>query len=95
MQYHHTCKNEPAMPETKQEVRMMLKLTTMNLKGFLTELAACCGGVTAEIAGAPVNLNNTAQLRRMYEQDGSLTLELNVSSPKDYMRLACFAIGDC
>lgn len=39
--------------------------------------------------------NNTAQLRRMYEQDGSLTLELNVSSPKDYMRLACFAIGDC
>jgi len=51
--------------------------------------------VTAEIAGAPVNLNNTAQLRRMYEQDGSLTLELNVSSPKDYMRLACFAIGDC
>ena len=66
---------------------MMLKLTTMNLKGFLTELAACCGGVTAEIAGAPVNLNNTAQLR--------LTLELNVSSPKDYMRLACFAIGDC
>ena len=50
---------------------MMLKLTTMNLKGFLT------------------------QLRRMYEQDGSLTLELNVSSPKDYMRLACFAIGDC
>ena len=53
---------------------MMLKLTTMNLKGFLTELAACCGGVTAEIAGAPVNLNNTAQLRRMYEQDGSLTL---------------------
>lgn len=60
----------------------MLKLTTMNLKGFLTELAACCGGVTAEIAGAPVNLNNTAQLRRMYEQDGSLTLELNVSSPK-------------
>ena len=31
---------------------MMLKLTTMNLKGFLTELAACCGGVTAEIAGA-------------------------------------------
>lgn len=74
---------------------MMLKLTTMNLKGFLTELAACCGGVTAEIAGDPVNLNNTAQLRRMYEQDGSLTLELNVSSPKDYMRLACFAIGDC
>ena len=72
---------------------MMLKLTTMNLKGFLTELAACCGGVTAEIAGAPVN--HTAQLRRMYEQDGSLTLELNVSSPKDYMRLACFAIGDC
>ena len=42
---------------------MMLKLTTMNLKGFLTELAACCGGVTAEIAGAPVNLNNTAQLQ--------------------------------
>ena len=60
----------------------MLKLTTMNLKGFLTELAACCGGVTAEIAGAPVNLNNTAQLRRMYEQDGSLTLELNVSTPR-------------
>lgn len=63
---------------------MMLKLTMMNLKGFLTELAACCGGVTAEIAGAPVNLNNTAQLRRIYEQDGCLTLELNVSSPKDY-----------
>ena len=74
---------------------MMLKLTTMNLKGFLTELAACCGGVTAEIAGAPVNLNNTAQLRRMYEPNGNLTLELNVSRTEDYMRLACFAIGDC
>ena len=53
-------------------------------------------------AGAPAGLCGgfsvyclTAQLRRMYEQDGSLTLELNVSSPKDYMRLACFAIGDC
>lgn len=75
---------------------MMLKLTTMNLKGFLAELAACYGQVTAEIAGAPVNLKNAAaQLRSMYEQDGYLTLELNVSSPKDYMRLACFAIGDC
>ena len=84
---------------------MMLKLTTMNLKGFLAELAACCGQVTAEIAGAPVKLKNAgapvnqktvaAQLRRMYEQNGCLTLELNVSSPKDYMRLACFAIGDC
>lgn len=75
---------------------MMLKLTTMNLKGFLAELAACCGQVTAEIAGAPVNLKQAAaQLRRIYEQNGCLTLELNVSSPKDYMRLACFAIGDC
>ena len=74
----------------------MLKLTTMNLKGFLAELAACCGQVTAEIAGAPVNRKQAAaQLRSIYEQDGCLTLELNVGSPKDYMRLACFAIGDC
>lgn len=73
---------------------MILQMNTMNQKLFLEELARCCGPVSAILPDGTQCDARTACLAEKAGNGAPAKLRLKIQRPGDYMRLACFAIGD-
>ena len=73
---------------------MILRMNTMNRKAFQEELARCSGTVTAILPdGTQCEADAVAAASRA-DRYTPLKLTLKIRQTGDYMRLACFAIGD-
>lgn len=80
----------------------MIKLNILkNLEGFLQAVNECSGAVNLlHPGGGKENINKqygiqNQLLQKYRENDDYLQLALNIPTPKDYMRIIYFAIGDC
>ena len=73
---------------------MLLQMNTMNRKNFLAELARCKGSVQTVRPDGTTNDTGKMLLSGKTDPDLPLKLTLKIQQPGDYMRLACFAIGD-
>ncbi len=80
----------------------MIKLNILkNLEGFLQTVNECSGVVNLlHPGGGKENINKqygiqNQLLQKYRENDDYLQLSLNIPTPKDYMRIVYFAIGDC
>ena len=73
---------------------MILRMNTMNRKAFQEELARCSGKITAILPdGTQRDAGDMAAASRA-DRYTPMKLTLKIQQPCDYMRLACFAIGD-
>lgn len=73
---------------------MILQMNTMNKKSFLAELEKCCGSVLALLPDGSWGNAGTAVAAHKADRYTPIRLTLDIRQPGDYMRLACFAIGD-
>ena len=73
---------------------MILRMNTMNKKSFLAELEKCRGSVSALLPDGRWSSAQTAVGSARTDRHTPIRLTLNIDQPGDYMRLACFAIGD-
>ena len=73
---------------------MILRMNTMNRKAFREELNRCSGKIAAVLPdGTQCDADAVAEECRA-DRYTPLKLTLKIQQPGDYMRLACFAIGD-
>ena len=73
---------------------MTLQMNTMNPEALRAELARCSGSVAAVLPdGTPCSTGAALSVPRS-DRYTPLHLTLKIQQPGDYMRLACFAIGD-
>lgn len=70
---------------------MILQMNTMNLKNFREELARCSGSVLAIL---PDGTKCDVRWMLPAGRGNPTKMTLQIQRPGDYMRLACFAIGD-
>lgn len=73
---------------------MTLQMNTMNPKAFREELARCSGKVAAILPDGTRCDAAAALSAPRADRYTPLNLTLKIQQPGDYMRLACFAIGD-
>ena len=73
---------------------MILQMSTRNRKLFREELARCCGPVSVVLPDGTQCDARTACLAEKAGSNAPAKLRLKIQQPGDYMRLACFAIGD-
>lgn len=73
---------------------MMLQMKTINKRGLMNELARCGGPVTAILPDGKQCSAATFLSQNQTTGGVPLELQLQIQKPCDYMRLACFAIGD-
>lgn len=73
---------------------MILQMSTRNKKCLLEELAHCCGTVAAVLPDGTQRDARTVVLSSKADGRTPIDLKLQIRQPGDYMRLACFAIGD-
>lgn len=79
----------------------MMKLKILNMKEFLKTVNECTGAVRIiHLDGSKEDINNQygiqMKLRERYAENGNcLTLTLDHLSPKDYLRIVMYYIGDC
>ena len=73
---------------------MILQMNTMNKKSFLAELEKCCGTVSALLPDGRWGSAQSAVGSAKADRYTPIRLTLDINQPGDYMRLACFAIGD-
>lgn len=79
----------------------MIKLNILNMKNFLQTVNTCSGAVyilhpdgRKENINKQYNIQNEL-LRRHQESKNYLPLTLKTESPKDYMTILFYYIGDC
>lgn len=73
---------------------MILQMNTMNRKSFLAELEKCCGTVSTLLPDGSWGKAEAAFGAGRADRYTPVKLTLRIQQPGDYMRLACFAIGD-
>lgn len=73
---------------------MVLQMRTMNRRGLMNELTRCSGPVTAILPDGNPCSAVMALSQKEPNSSVPLKLMLQIRNPGDYMRLACFAIGD-
>ena len=73
---------------------MILQMNTMNKKSFLAELKKCCGSVSALLPDGGWSSAENVVSAVKADKYTPIRLTLRIQQPSDYMRLACFAIGD-
>ena len=73
---------------------MILHMNTMNRKAFREELARCSGKVAAILPDGTQRDAGAVAAECRADRCTPLKLTLKVQQTCDYMRLACFAIGD-
>lgn len=79
----------------------MVKLNILKLGKFLNTVNSCIGKVNMLCPdGKKVNINREKivqnNLWRQYRQNKNyLRLVLEISNPKDYMRIVSYYVGDC
>lgn len=73
---------------------MTLQMKTGNKRGLMNELAQCRGPVAAILPDGKRCSAATFLSQKGKNIRTPLELMLQIQKPCDYMRLACFAIGD-
>lgn len=79
----------------------MVKLNVFNMEHFLGTVNECSGPVNLlHPDGKKENINKAYDiqdelLQRHRENKNYLRLLLDIPTPKDYMHIVCFTIGDC
>ncbi|MCD7906917.1 MAG: ribonuclease HII [Clostridium sp.] len=77
----------------------MIKVTIFNINGFLQTVNDCSGAVNLlqpDGRREDINKQYWAQsrlTRRFQEQNGYLSLALDIPTPKDYFKIVNYAIG--
>ncbi len=79
----------------------MIKLNIFDMEGFLQAVNGCSGAVKLlhpdgrkETINHQYGMQNEL-LQRYRENENYLRLSLDIPTPKDYLRIVFFAIGDC
>ncbi len=79
----------------------MVKLNVLNMDNFLQAVNSCVEAVNLlHSDGSKVNINKQYEIQNQLlnqyrENNNCLCLSLDIPSPKDYMSIILYYIGDC